>query len=133
MTPSQPEPSQPSSGQTGGPAESSPDLAALWSGALRLYPIYAELAREFVIEVPACPELESGVESAASESVEQARQWLNAMDDKIQVHQLRQFLQTSSMVDSDGLILLLRHFLNKTPRNESARDKIDFLLPTWQK
>jgi len=128
MTPSQPEPSQPSSGQTGGPAESSPDLAALWSGALRLYPIYAELAREFVIEVPACPELESGVESAASESVEQARQWLNAMDDKIQVHQLRQFLQTSSMVDSDGLILLLRHFLNKTPRNESARDKIDFLL-----
>jgi len=50
------------------------------------------------------------------------------MDDKIQVHQLRQFLQTSSLVDPDGLVALLQHFLVKTPRSDSARDKIDFLL-----
>jgi len=120
MTSSQPESSQPESSQQ--------DLAAVWSSTRRLHPIYAELAREFVIDVPACAELEAGVETPAPESVAQAQQWLNHMDEKIQVHQLRQFLQTSSVVDNDGLAALLQHFLVKTPRTDSARDKIDFLL-----
>jgi hypothetical protein len=119
MTPSQPASSQP---------ESTPDLAAVWSSARRLHPIYAELAREFVIDVPACADLDALVDTPGRESVEQAQRWLNDMDEKIQVHQLRQFLQTSSVVDNDGLIVLLQHFLGKTPRTDSARDKIDFLL-----
>ncbi len=105
-----------------------PDLAAIWSSARRLHPIYAELAREFVIDVPACADLDAQVETPGRESVEQAQQWLNDMDDKIQVHQLRQFLQTSSLVDAGGLVILLQHFLSKTPRSDSARDKIDFLM-----
>jgi hypothetical protein len=100
----------------------------VWSSARRLHPIYAELAREFVIDVPSCADLDAQLETPVPESVEQARQWLNGMDDKIQVHQLRQFLQTSSIVDSNGLVVLLQHFLGKTPRTDSARDKIDFLL-----
>jgi hypothetical protein len=115
MTPSQPE-------------TPTPDLAALWSSARRLHPIYAELAREFVIDLPACSDLEVGADTPGRESVEQAQQWLNDMDDKIQVHQLRQFLQTSSLVDADGLVLLLQHFLAKTVHTDSARDKIDFLI-----
>jgi len=86
------------------------------------------MAREFVIDVPGCADLEAGVDSPAPESIERAQQWLNQMDEKIQVHQLRQFLQTTSVVDSDGLVLLLQHFLAKTTRTDSARDKIDFLL-----
>src|SRR4029077_15070433 len=62
------------------------------------------------------------------EAVEQARQWLDDMDERIQVHQLRQFLQTSSLVDQDGMVQLLKHHLAKTTKNESVRDKIDFLL-----
>src|SRR5271166_2056167 len=124
MTSSQPSSSQPSS-QPPAPAL---DLAAVWASARRLHPIYAELAREFVIDVPTCADLEAHVDTPGRESVEQAQQWLNAMDDKIQVHQLRQFLQTSSLVDPDGLIALLQHFLAKTPHSDSARDKIDFLL-----
>ena len=116
---------QPPSSQTSG---ATPDPAALWSSARRLHPIYAELAREFVIETPACADLEAGVDSPAPESIGQAQQWLNDMDDKIQVHQLRQFLQTSSLVDADGLVVLLQHFLAKVPRTDSSRDKIDFLL-----
>ena len=116
MTSSQPESAQPQ------------DLAAVWASARRLHPIYAELAREFVIDAPACADIETGVDSPAPESVAQAQQWLNDMDEKIQVHQLRQFLQTSSVVDNDGLVALLQHFLGKTPRTDSARDKIDFLL-----
>src|SRR5208337_5211547 len=109
MTPSQPSP-QSSSSQ---PPTSAPDLAAVWSNALRLHPIYAELAREFVIETAACADLESGVDSPGRESVEQAQQWLNDMDDRIQVHQLRQFLQTSSLVDQEGLVALVQHLLAK--------------------
>jgi hypothetical protein len=116
--------SQPSS-QPSGPT---PDLAAVWSSARRLHPIYAELAREFVIDLPGCADLEAHVETPGRESVEQAQQWLNEMDEKIQVHQLRQFLQTSSLVDPDGLAALLQHFLAKTSKTDSVRDKIDFLL-----
>jgi hypothetical protein len=120
MTPSQPSSSQPES--------ETPDLAAVWAHALRLHPIYSELGREFVIDLPACADLEAHVEAPGPESVEQAQQWLNGMDEKIQVHQLRQFLQTSSIVDHDSLLLLVQHFLAKTPRTDSSRDKIDFLL-----
>jgi hypothetical protein len=118
-------PSQPSSSQPSGPT---PDLAAIWSSARRLHPIYAELAREFVIDIPVCADLEAQADTPGRESVEQAQQWLNEMDEKIQVHQLRQFLQTSSLVDSEGLVALLQHCLAKTPRTDSVRDKIDFLL-----
>src|SRR5579863_6079193 len=115
MTPSQPE-------------SPTPDLAALWSSARRLHPIYTELAREFVIDLPACADLEAGVDAPGRESVEQAQQWLNEMDERIQVHQLRQFLQTSSLVDPASLVAMLQHFLAKTARTDSTRDKIDFLL-----
>lgn len=114
MTPSQPE-SQPQ------------DLAAIWSNARRVHPIYAEMAREFVIDLPVCAALEAGEATPESESVEQAQKWLNEMDDRIQVHQLRQFLQTTSVVDPDGLVALLQHFLAKTNRTDPMRDKIDFL------
>jgi len=110
------------------PASPAPDFAALWSSACRLHPIYAELAREFVIDAPACAALEAAVDSPDRETVEQAQHWLNDMDDRIQVHQLRQFLQTSSLVDRDGLFALLQHFLEKSTRTDSLRDKIDFLL-----
>jgi hypothetical protein len=110
------------------PASPAPDYAALWSSAQRLHPIYAELAREFVIDAPACAGLNERVDAPDRETVEHAQQWLREMDDRIQVHQLRQFLQTSSVVDGDGLVALLQHFLGKKAHTESARDKIDFLL-----
>jgi hypothetical protein len=104
------------------------DLAAVWASARRLYPIYAELAREFVIDLPVCVELESGAESPATESVEQAQQWLHQMDERIQVHQLRQFLQTASLVDPEGIVALAQHLLGSPAHNAAMRDKIDFLL-----
>ncbi len=104
------------------------DLSAKWNLARRLYPIYFELAREFVIDVQACPDLESSIDTPAPERVEQARQWLEEMDQRIQVHQLRQFLQTSSVVNQEGLLSLLQHFLGNSAKGDATRDKIDFLL-----
>ena len=79
------------------------DLAAEWREARLLHPLYSALGREFVIELPSCPDLESGIEDPPQESVDQARQWLLEMDQKIQVHQLRQFLQTTSLTSEEAL------------------------------
>jgi len=125
MTPTQPSSKQPSSAPPPAPA---PDLAGLWASARSLHPIYAELAREFVIDVPTCADLEVQADTPGRESVEQAAQWLNAMDEKIQVYQLRQFLQTSAPLEPESLVALLQHHLAKTPRTDSVRDKIDFLM-----
>lgn len=110
------------------PPPSPQDLSGLWATARRLHPIYVELAREFVIEAPACGDLEAAVEAPGRESVEQAQQWLHDMDERIQVHQLRQFLQTSSVVDQEGIAAWVQYLLGKSAKSDSIRDKIDFLL-----
>ena len=104
------------------------DLATQWKFARRLYPIYFELAREFAIDVKPCADLEAGVDTPGKETVEQANHWLDELDQHIQVHQMRQFLQTSSLVNPEGLLNLLQHFLAKTAKTDAVRDKIDFLL-----
>jgi hypothetical protein len=104
------------------------DLAAQWKSACRLYPIYFELAREFAIDVKTCPDLEAGVDTPGKETVEQANVWLEEMDQHIQVHQMRQFLQTSSLVSQEAVLFLAQHFLGKTAKTDAVRDKLDFLL-----
>jgi hypothetical protein len=103
-------------------------LAVQWNAARVLYPTYSALAREFVIDLTPCNDLEAGVEQPPRESVDQARQWLDEMDDRIQIHQLRQFLQTTTLVTPQLLQTLLLHHLYKEEKSPSDRDKIDFLL-----
>jgi hypothetical protein len=103
-------------------------LAAEWQNGRRLHPLYAAMAREFVIDVPHCHDLEVGLEAPPQESVEQARQWLLDVDSHVQVYQLRQFLQTTSLISEEVLLNLLLHHLGKSQRTDSDRDKIDFLL-----
>ena len=110
------------------PATPVQDLAAQWNSARRLYPIYFELAREFAIEVKTCSDLEAGIDTPGKEAVEHANQWLDQMDNAVQVHQLRQFLQTSSLVSQQQLLYLLQHFLTRPVKSDIVRDKIDFLL-----
>jgi hypothetical protein len=104
------------------------ELTAEWNAARVLYPTYSALAREFVIELTPCNDLEAGIEQPPRESVDQARQWFNEMDERIQIHQLRQFLQTTTMVTPPLLQTLLLHHLHKEEKSPSDRDKIDFLL-----
>jgi hypothetical protein len=104
------------------------DLAAEWRDARLLYPLYAALAREFVIELPRHNDLEAGIDAPPQESVEQTRQLFLDLDSHIQVHQLRQFLQTTTLGSDDALRTLLIHHLRKQEHTDSDRDKIDFLL-----
>ena len=104
------------------------DLGTQWNSARQLYPIYFELAREFSIEVEAFADLETEAETPTEEIVAQANEWLDHMDGLVQVHQLRQFLQTSSLVNAEGLKALIAHFLAKPTKDAVIRDKVDFLL-----
>jgi hypothetical protein len=104
------------------------ELAAEWRDARLLYPLYAALSREFVIELPAHSDLEADVDAPGQESVEQARQLFSDLDARIQVHQLRQFLQTTTLGSDEALRTLLVHHLRRTEHSDSNRDKIDFLL-----
>jgi hypothetical protein len=104
------------------------ELAAEWRDARLLYPLYAALAREFVIELPPHSDLEGNVDAPPQESVEQARQLFLDMDGRIQVHQLRQFLQTTTVSSDEALRTLLIHHLHRQEHSDSDRDKIDFLL-----
>ena len=102
-------------------------LEEQWPQLCALQPIYSALVKEFVIEVPASPLIEDG-QSPSQEAVEQANHWLQQVDAQIQVHQLRQFLQTTTLANEAVLRDLLSHHLHKTVKASSDRDKIDFLL-----
>ncbi len=104
------------------------ELAAEWRDARLLYPLYAALAREFVIDLPSHADLEAGVDAPPQDSIEQARQLFSDLDARIQVHQLRQFLQTTTISSDEALRTLLLHHLHRQEQTDSDRDKIDFLL-----
>jgi hypothetical protein len=89
-----------------------------------LHPIYTALVREFVIEVADFPH-EPDATPQASEVCEA---WLSRVDGEIQVHQLRQFLQTTPLASEAALRNLLAHHMQKTVKSAADRDKMDFLL-----
>jgi hypothetical protein len=100
-----------------------PDAVSVFQA---LQPIYSALVREFVIEVPAAP---FGPDSPAETiDAEKAEAWLRQVDGEIQVHQLRQFLQTTPMANEGVLRNLLFHYMQKQTKGTADRDKIDFLL-----
>ena len=91
-----------------------------------LQTIYVALVREFVIDVPECPVDESF--SPTADAVTLAAAWFDQVDAQIQVHQLRQFLQTTPLANEVVLRHLLVHHMQKTAKSTSDRDKTDFLL-----
>ncbi len=99
-----------------------------WHEAVMLYPVYSALSREFVFEVAPCAALETLVDVPDHDTIEEAREWLALMDGRTQVHQLRQFLQTTSLADEPRVRALLSRHLRKPIKTDADRDKIDFLL-----
>jgi hypothetical protein len=102
-------------------------LGEQWPQLCALQPIYTALVKEFVIDVAASPLIDDN-QSPSQEAVEQATSWLQQVDSQIQVHQLRQFLQTTPMANEVTLRDLLTHHLHKEVKASSDRDKVDFLL-----
>jgi hypothetical protein len=108
-----------------------PDTARLaqWEEVRSVFPIYLAVAKHLQIEIP-FPQNKRVLEEKPSEAfAKQVQVWLEAMDQQVQVHQLRQLLQTTTLNASEsGLRALIMRHLRKPSKNNTDRDKIDFLL-----
>lgn len=103
-------------------------VAEFWRIARRLYSVYIELDRTFELDVPTCPELEDAADSPKADARDRVLQWFEAIDGHVQVWQLRQLLQSTSLQNEENLRYLIVRHLNKKQKSEADKDKIDFLL-----
>ena len=104
------------------------EVAEFWRIARRLYSVYIELDRTFELDVPTCPELEDSADSHEADARDRVLQWFEEIDGHVQVWQLRQLLQSTSLQNEENLRYLIVRHLNKKQKSEADKDKIDFLL-----
>ncbi|HSK45046.1 MAG TPA: hypothetical protein VLA83_14295 [Candidatus Binatia bacterium] len=104
------------------------EVAEFWRIARRLYSVYIELDRTFELDVPTCPELEDGADGPDADARERVLRWFEEIDGHVQVWQLRQLLQSTSLQNEENLRYLIVRHLNKKQKSEADKDKIDFLL-----
>jgi len=104
------------------------EVAEFWRIARRLYIVYAELDRTFELGMTPCPDLENPVDSPDAEVRERVFQWFEQIDAHVQVWQLRQLLQSTTLQNEENLRYLIARHLNRAERTEADKDKIDFLL-----
>ena len=102
--------------------------AEFWRVARRLYAVYIELDRTFELGMPACAELEDSADRPEPEVMERVLQWFEQIDHHVQVWQLRQLLQSTSLQNEENLRYLIARHLDKKQKGEADKDKIDFLL-----
>ncbi|HEX9254015.1 MAG TPA: hypothetical protein VF938_00670, partial [Candidatus Angelobacter sp.] len=103
-------------------------VAEFWRVARRLYSVYIELDRTFELDLPPCTELEDAVDRPETDACERVLQWFDQVDARVQVWQLRQFLQSTNLQNEENLRYLIARHLDKAQKNEADKDKIDFLL-----
>jgi hypothetical protein len=104
------------------------EVAEFWRVARRLYTLYVELDRTFELGMPSCAELENTVDRPEPEAMERVLQWFEQIDSHVQVWQLRQLLQSTSLQNEENLRYLIARHLDKKQKSEADKDKIDFLL-----
>ena len=111
------------------PARSESPRQLQWKEAREVFPIYLALAKQLEIEIP-FPQAERNLpEKPELELFSQVHEWLDSMDQRVMVHQLRHLLQMTTLNASEGGLraLIFRH-LRKNKKSNIDRDKIDFLL-----
>jgi hypothetical protein len=104
------------------------EVAEFWRVARRLYTLYAELDRTFELGMTPCRELEAAEDRPEAEVMERIRDWFEQLDAHVQVWQLRQLLQSTSLQNEENLRYLIVRHLDKKQKSEADKDKIDFLL-----
>src|SRR5215813_13338740 len=103
-------------------------LAEFWRVARRLHTVYAALDHTFELGTTPCVELEQNVDRSEPAVLERICKWFETIDAQVQVWQLRQLLQSTSLQNEENLRYLIARHLDKTQKNEADKDKIDFLL-----
>ncbi len=111
------------------PARTESPRQAQWKEARAVFPIYLALAKQLEIEIPIPQGKRSLPEKPDLELFSQVHEWLDAMDQRVLVHQLRHLLQMTTLNASEGgLRALIQRHLRKPKKTNIDRDKIDFLL-----
>ncbi len=100
-----------------------------WKEAREVFPIYLALAKQLEIEIPFSQAKRNLPEKPELELFSQVHEWLESMDQRVLVHQLRHLLQMTTLNASEsGLRALISRHLRKLKKSNTDRDKIDFLL-----
>jgi hypothetical protein len=100
-----------------------------WKEAREVFPIYLALAKQLEIEIPFPQGKRNLPEKPEPELFNQVHEWLDEMDQRVMVHQLRHLLQMTTLNASEaGLRALISRHLRKNQKSNTDRDKIDFLL-----
>ncbi|HXM96228.1 MAG TPA: hypothetical protein VOA64_18565 [Candidatus Dormibacteraeota bacterium] len=100
-----------------------------WIEARSVFPIYLALARQLEFEIPFLPAQENLVTQPDAELFSQIQSWLDLMDQRVLVNQLRHLLQRTTLNASErGLCALIQRHLRKPGKTNTDRDKVDFLL-----
>ena len=100
-----------------------------WTELRSVFPIYLALAKQLEIAIPFPQETRNLPEKPSVELFKQAQTWLDALDSRVLVHQLRHLLQQTTLNASEsGLRALIQRHMRKPSRINADRDKIDFLL-----
>src|SRR5580693_9591324 len=102
---------------------------AKWAEDRSVFPIYLALARQLELEIPVAKEKWNLPEKPDLELFDEVEAWLDEMDQRVAVHQLRKLLQTTTLnANETSLCALIHRHLQKTAKTNVDRDKVDFLL-----
>jgi hypothetical protein len=113
------------------PAPTRPENPRLaqWKEAREVFPIYLALAKQQEIDFPFPQAKRNLPEKPDTDLFSEVHEWLDVMDQKVLVHQLRHLLQMTTLNASENsLRALIRRHLRKPKKSNPDRDKIDFLL-----
>ena len=114
------------------PARSESPRQAEWKEARSVFPIYLALAKQLELEIPIPQAKRNLPEKSDMEIFGQVHEWLESMDQRVLVHQLRHLLQMTTLNDSEsGLRALIARHLRKSKKSNVDRDKIDFMLAQY--
>jgi len=111
------------------PAKVDNTRQAQWKEAREVFPIYLALAKQLQIEIPFPQAKRNLPEKLDLELFSKVQEWLDSMDQRVLVHQLRHLLQMTTLNASEtSLRALIQRHLRKSKKSNTDRDKIDFLL-----
>src|SRR5689334_2596645 len=81
------------------PAKTDSPRQAQWKEARSIFPIYLALAKQLEIEIPFSQAKRNLPEKPDLETFSLVHEWLDSMDQRVLVHQLRQLLQMTTLND----------------------------------
>jgi hypothetical protein len=100
-----------------------------WDELRSVFPIYIALAKQLEFEIPFGQDRRTLPVKSDPDLFGSVTAWLNSMDQRVLVYQLRHLLQMTTLNASEsGLRALILRHLRKPAKTVVDRDKIDFLL-----